>query len=383
MDTPAKRILMIVTGLFSFSMYAYVPTLAPYAQSLGASLDVVGLIIGSYGFTQLLLRIPVGVFSDAWGRRKLFVIGGIALASLSSLGMWLLPAAGALLVCRALAGGAAATWVDYTVLYAGYFPGREAPKAIGFINAALNIGQVAAMLAGGYIAQRLGLAAPFLLSVVVGCIGTALSLLVREEHTAPKPVNPAVLSEILRDRNLLRLSWLGVIMQVVSFVTVFGFLPVAAKALGAGNFELGLLTTITMVPSIFSSALSGSFFAERFGQRVTLVFGFFIMSMTCMVIPCINSLSWLYISQAIGGFGRGLVMPLLMGLCIQNFQADRRSTAMGIYQAIYGLGMFGGPVIAGIVSDRFGLAMGFWVTGIVGMAGAVLAGRRRYLCLGR
>jgi len=364
-------------------MYAYVPTLAPYAQSLGASLDMVGLIIGSYGFTQLILRIPVGVFSDAWSRRKLFVIGGIALASLSSLGMWLLPAAGALLVCRALAGGAAATWVDYTVLYASYFRADDAPRAIGFINAALNIGQVVAMLAGGYVAQHLGLASPFILSVIVGSLGIVLSLYVKEERTAPKPVNPAILFEILRDRNLLRLSWLGVIMQVVSFVTVFGFLPVAAKALGASNFELGLLTTITMVPSIFSSALSGSFFTKRFGARATLVSGFFIMAATCMVIPWINHLSWLYISQAIGGFGRGLVMPLLMGLCIKNFQDDRRSTAMGIFQAIYGLGMFGGPVVAGILSDRFGLAMGFWVAGIIGMAGAGLAGWRRYLSLGR
>jgi len=122
MDTWAKRILLVVTVFFWFSMYTYVPTLAPYAQSLGASYDMVGLIIGSYGLVQLLLRIPIGVVSDAWGSRKLFVVGGIIVASLSSFGMWLLPAAGMLLLCRGLAGAAAAAWVDYTVLYAGYFP---------------------------------------------------------------------------------------------------------------------------------------------------------------------------------------------------------------------------------------------------------------------
>jgi len=60
------------------SLYAYVPILSPYAESLGASYKMVGMIIGSYGFTQMLLRIPLGIISDKMGNRKLFIISGIA-----------------------------------------------------------------------------------------------------------------------------------------------------------------------------------------------------------------------------------------------------------------------------------------------------------------
>ncbi|WP_312518341.1 MFS transporter [Anaerospora sp.] len=381
MDTWSKRIMLIVTGFFWFSMYTYVPTLGPYAKQLGASYDMVGLIIGSYGFTQLILRIPMGVISDAWGSRKTFVIGGILVAALSGMGMWLVPTVGALLLFRALAGAAASTWVDYTVLYASYFPGSEAPKAIGFINAVNNLGQVAAMLAGGYVAQSMGMEAPFILSAVFGGIGIILSLFVQDKRLKPKKVNTLVLQEALHDKNLLRLSALAVILQIVTYVTVFGFLPMAALVLGASSFELGLLTTITMVPSIFSSAMSGSFFRKHFGERATLVAGMFIMSATCAVIPFISSLELLYFSQALGGFGRGLVFPLLMGLSIKNFATDKRSTAMGVFQAIYGLGMFGGPVLAGVLSSNFGLAAGFLVTGIIGLTGTCLAGWRWYLPL--
>jgi MFS family permease len=342
---------------------------------------MVGMIIGSYGLTQLLLRIPIGVFSDAWGIRKLFIIGGITLAAISSFGMWLLPTAGALLLFRGLAGVAASTWVDYTVLYASYFSSHEAPKAIGFISAVNNLGQVAAMLAGGYLAQTIGLTSPFLLGALAGGAGIILSLFVREAEAAPKPVNMKALFEVLQDCNLLRLSGLGIVLQVITFVTVFGFLPLAAQQLGANNFELGLLTTITMVPSIFSAAMSGSYFSKRFGERPTLVIGLIILSLSCMVIPLITSLSLLYLSQAIGGFARGLVLPLLMGLSIKLFPDDKRSTAMGIFQAIYGLGMFGGPVLAGALSSTYNLAMGFWVTGMIGLAGAGLAGWRKYLSL--
>jgi len=379
MDTWSKRILLFVTVFFWFSMYTYVPTMAPYAQTLGASYQMVGLIIGSYGFVQLVLRIPVGVFSDAWGSRKLFVVVGIIVASLSSFGMWLFPTAGALLLFRGLAGAAAATWVDYTVLYASYFPSKEAPKAMGFLNAANNLGQVIAMLSGGYVAERFGLGSPFLLGAMVGVVGIILSLGVREKRAVPKPVSIITLMEVLRDSNLMKLSGLGIVSQVVTFVTVFGFLPLAAQALGASIFDLGLLTTATMIPSIFSAALSGAFFSKHFGERTTLVMGLLFTALSCIVIPFIHSLSGLYISQAVGGFARGLVLPLLMGLSIKSFAGDKRSTAMSVFQAIYGLGMFGGPVLAGILSNTFSLAIGFWVTGLIGLMGAGLAGWKGYL----
>ena len=105
------------------------------------------------------------------------------------------------------------------------------------------------------------------------------------------------------------------------------------------------------------------------------------MAVFWLPIPFLASFSWLYFSQAVGGFGRGLVMPLLMGLSIKHFAGDKRSTAMGVFQALYGLGMFGGPVIAGILSSSFGLSTGFVFTGIIGLFGAVLAGWRRYLPL--
>jgi MFS family permease len=379
MNTSVKRILIAVTAFFWFSMYTYVPILAPYAQSLGATYDMVGLIIGSYGLTQLLLRIPIGVFSDAWGSRKFFVVVGIALASLSSFGMWLFPVAGALLLFRGLAGVAASTWVDYTVLYASYFPAKEAPKAMGYINAVNNFGQVAAMLSGGYIAQHIGMTSTFILGAIAGSIGIVLSLFVRDEHMPSKAINMDILMEALHDHQLLCLSGLGIVLQTITFVTVFGFLPIVAQHLGASIFELGLVTTMTLVPSIFSAALSGAFFSKHFGERVTLVCGLFITALSCIVIPFISSLSLLYISQAIGGFARGLVLPLLMGLSIKNFSGDKRSTAMSVFQAVYGLGMFGGPVLAGVLSNIFGLAIGFVVIGMIGFIGAALAGWRGYL----
>lgn len=379
MDTWEKRILIIVTGLFWFSMYTYVPILALYAQRLGASYDMVGIIIGSYGLTQLLLRLPIGIVSDAWGKRKLFVSAGIILATVSGFGMWLFPMIGALLLFRALAGAAASTWVDYTVLYASYFSSNEAPKAIGFINAVNNFGQVAAMLLGGYIAEACGLPATFLLGALAGSAGIVISLFVREDQTKPKPLSLHNFIVAVHDRTLLKVSGLGVILQIGTYVTVFGFLPLAAQRLGASHFEMGLLTAITMVPSIFSSAMSGAFFSRHFGEKATLVSGLLLVAISYLIIPFAPNLFLLYISQAIGGFARGLALPLLMGMSIRHFAEDKRSTAMGLFQAVYGFGMLGGPVLAGMLNAFWGLNAGFLAAGVIGLFGASLAAWRGYL----
>jgi len=93
---------------------------------------------------------------------------------------------------------------------------------------------------------------------------------------------------------------------------------------------------------------------------------------SCIVIPFIKYLNIFYISQIVGGIGRGLVLSLLMGLSIKTIEHKKRATAMGFFQAIYGLGMFIGPVIVGFLSDTIGLEWGFWTIGILGIVGALL-----------
>jgi len=56
-------------------MYIYVPVFVPYLNYLGGSYALAGLIVGSYGIMQTLLRLPVGVLSDMSQIRKPFIAG--------------------------------------------------------------------------------------------------------------------------------------------------------------------------------------------------------------------------------------------------------------------------------------------------------------------
>lgn len=368
-------IFWLVTSLYWFSLYAYVPNLSPYAEELGASHKLIGLIVGAYGFVQMLIRIPLGIYSDTINRRKLFIVIGIGVSVVSSIIVWVYPNALTLLVSRSLSGVAAAAWVAFTVLFSSYFQEDEAPKAIGYINSSNASGQMVAIFFGGLIAQVFGAKYTFLLASAGGILGLVLSFFLYEKSDVDRvPLKAGDIIEVASDKRLLFFSTLAILSQLVTFATVFGFTPVAAKNLGASEFELGILTTLSILPGVFSSAMSGTFFANKVGKRMTLMTGFLMNSVVCICIPYISHLYLLYITQFFGGFARGMVFSLLMGLSIRNIAAGKRATAMGFFQAIYGLGMFLGPTMLGFLSDTVGFAWGFWIVGLIGTIGTIMSG---------
>lgn len=351
----------VMTMLYWFATYTYVPLLSPYVEALHGSLFMAGVIIGSYGFTQMLIRIPLGVWSDRVGRRKPFIIGGMVIATLSSLGFAVTSTVPFALVFRGLAGVAAGSWVVFTVLYASYHKPADAPRAMGIISFYTSIGQMVATTLGGLVAQRFGWHSAFWLAVIGGCLGIVLSFGVKDNaplEGGPK-IKPQELMLVGRDKIVLGVSLLAVLAQVVTFSTMFGFTPEAAVGLGASKADLSWLTLASTSCNALAALFGGGILSKKLGERNVVVIGFLLSAVFTAVIPFVHSLSGLYVTQAFNGLGQGFCMPVLMGLAIKHVDAKRRATAMGFYQAIYSLGMFGGPAIAGYIGEFFSLGGSF------------------------
>lgn len=363
----------LVTSLFWFSLYTYVPNLSIYAENLGASHKLIGLILSSYGFTQMVLRIPLGIYSDTINKRKIFILAGILSSLVSALGMGLFPNPWALLFFRGLSGVAAAVWVPFTVLFSSYFTSEDSSKAMGYINSFNALGQMIAMLLGGLMSGKISPQAPFFLAAGVGAIALLLGTGIVEKKEDREPMKIRELLLVGKDKNVLIPSGLAVLVQLITFASVYGFTPIAAQKIGANEMQTGLLTTLSTLPGILASAMSGSVFVRKYGERKTVTFGFLALALSCAVIPSITNLNLLYLSQMVGGFARGSIFSLLMSLSIQSVESHKRATAMGFFQAIYGLGMFLGPILVGIISDLAGLSWGFWIVGIMGLVASFLA----------
>ncbi len=351
------------------------PILPVYAQGMGAPLWLVGVMLSAYGVMQLLLRIPTGLASDALGRRKPFVVVGVLLTAVGALGFIWAPSPWFLVAARAITGVAACGWVAITVMYSGYYPPAQAARAIAGMGLTNGLGQVIATYAGGAAAEAFDWRAPFVLSIVTGLAGTALMLTCREPRAANRraaPVTFGRLWQVGTSRTLLLVSTLSALNTYATFTTIFGFIPVYAKELGATRTDLGLLTAVSLIPFTLAQPVAARL-TERTGFRATVVAGLALSGLMTLATPLATSFVSLTVLQLIAGLGRGLLGVSLMSLAILSVDQRERATAMGVYQAVYAIGMFLGPLAGGFIGEQAGLGAVFVTTGVISLGAALAA----------
>lgn len=367
MEKKKSSFFSAVMVLFWFSLYAYIPQMTTYAKELGASYKLIGLIAGAYGVTQTILRIPLGILSDKLMNRKAFIIFGIICAVLSATVVYLMPNPYTLLAARLLAGIASATWVNFTVLFISYFTDSESSKSVGIATSNSKIGQVIAMFIGGYVAVNYGVRNIFLICILIALLSLIMGLFIYEEKIEVSPNSKALgISAILKDKRILHISILGCLIQFITYSTTFGFTPIIASNLGADSLQLSYLSTVNILPQIVFSTLSTTLFSYKFGERRTLLTGFILSVLVCVITPFTPNIKVLYLIQFLSGTGTAVTFSILMGMVMKGVEAHIRTTIMGFYQAFYGIGMILGPMILGTIGDIYGLEVGFLVIGILG-----------------
>ncbi len=372
-DLPDKttiRAYYVSMFLYWGALYVYSPILSVYAQSLGASFTTVGLVVGAYGFVQMWLRIPLGVWSDRLGRRLPFLYAGHFFNLVGCLGLAMAPTPLYLIAFRGVLGISAATWVAFTVLFASYFPPDQSPKAMGVVTAINGISLIVVNGTGGQIAQMWGMGATFYAGAVLAAMGLVATLPIKEHRTHRQPPTFKQIWRIMTHPALMLIAAITALNHYTFWATTFGFIPVHAANLGASKLALGIIGVAALVPYTLTAPMNHHF-AARLGENRTVFTGILVMAVTMFLVPLIHNIPLLAVAQGASGFGRGLVYPLLMGLSIREISGEDRATAMGVFQAIYAIGMFLGPATAGAVADVAGLSGAFIIAGAVSVVAAV------------
>jgi len=382
--TASKRqhfIFAIATVLYWSTLYIYVPILSPYLEDRGISISLIGFILGSYGLTQVITRLPLGMYSDVMSRRKPFLIIGM-LAGLISCALFMLPGTwGGPLAGRLMAGICAAAWVPFSVLYASYYPTNQTHQAMGTLSFLTVFGQLVGMSASGSLAAWGGWNYAFVCGIIVAGIGAIVALFVHEPRavttqakTKPPTTNRiASLSSVFRSKLLWRVSILSLLAHGILFITMFGFTPLQASELGATKSQLTLIVIAFMVPHAIVSFISGRLLAPRFGSRNVIAAGFLLAAVFTAAIPYSDNLVSLALTQTGNGMAQAMYFPLLLSFAIRPFPIAQRATAMGFYQSVYSIGMFIGPYIAGGLNSLGGLRAGFLFGSSLGLIAAVIS----------
>ena len=356
----SRAILFIVTVVFWFAQYAYTPYVNPQLITMGTTASVMGLIGGAYGFTQFILRIPVGISADRW-QMKFFICAGSSCTGLAALCMLIFHNPAGFLVGRALGGVAASSWVPYSVLYASYYKPDQATRSITMINLANQLGRLISFLTAGFLASRFGPQSAFLVSAIGGFLAFGLSLFVHEDKT-PSEREPLTIRELLavgKERNLLVASALAICVQLISFATFSTFTMNHAVIIGATPAHLGYMQITLCLPAIILSYCLSKFILQKVDAKKLVILGFIVTAGYCLLVTYTISMWQLYLVQILGGIGNTLTFSLLMGMCVLRIAAEKRGAAMGFFQSIYGIGMTMGPLVMGLLTDAMNLRAGF------------------------
>ncbi|WP_245823413.1 MFS transporter [Metabacillus halosaccharovorans] len=368
-------LFILITFIYWFSLYIYVPVFVSYLDYLGGTYTFVGFIVGSYGIMQILLRLPVGVVSDRLQIRKPFVIAGLVTGVISCLGFALTESIEFALVSRFISGITASMWVAFTVLYASYFKQEDTTRAMGNVQFITVASQLISMGLSGYLVTQWGWKSPFWIGGFVGILGILLALQIKEskKKTETKKIKMSELNEVLREPTVLKAAILSALAHAVLFITMFGFTPDYALKIGASKESLIYLVFSFMVPHAIAPIITGRYLAGNFQKWKILVVGFFGTFVFSVIIPFINNLEVLYLTQAFNGFAQGMTIPLLMGMAIQTIPNRKRATAMGLFQAVYAIGIFLGPFISGLFSEEGTFLPVFLTAGAAGIIGMFLS----------
>lgn len=369
-----RRLLYIGIPLFWSSWYIYNAYFSVYAKSLGASLSLVGAIVAAYGFTQALLRMPLGVACDRLGKRKPFVLAGAAVGTLSSAVLLIAPLPMLLLLGRGLAGVAAACWVPLSVLMVASYPKDKVSQATSMTTALSGLGTMISSYVGGQLAQSFGVRVPFWVGIGLGVMAFALLSRVREPaRGASRTASVVSLLSVGKVWMVLLVSMLAFLGQYNNWATTQYFVPLYAAQLGANKAQLGLLMSAWQACNTVTCFFAGTI-NVRLGTRWTVVLGTLVAVLTTVFVPAMHSLPSLVLLRALHGVGQGIAFPVLMAAALSAVPDERRTASMGFFQAIYAFGMVAGPAVSGLFADSLGLVSTFYLIGALSLASALAAG---------
>lgn len=328
------RVLIYALVLASSCLQMSLPPLLPsYAHRFGLSGFDQGMLLAATGLATLAVSVPAGMLADRLGARRLTLFSGWLMA-LAVLGQAVAPTFLVLLASRLVFGiGYGIVWTAGLAWLAG---ASESKGALGGTVASSGVGGMIGPAFAGFLAQYLGLAAPFVVAAVLFAMVTVgLTRIHSPAHrSADRSPFAASLRVAVADRRTLGATAAIVVASLTSGVTYL-LAPGELHAAGASAGTIGLVFSAAAV--LFIGGSTATTWAGRRAVRLftvlaaSLVLAIAISPAVLSVTPvaviamicattAARSVLWTvgYPLGAAGaeasGIGLGVVMGLLNGV---------------------------------------------------------------------
>lgn len=156
----------------------------------------------------------------------------------------------------------------------------------------------------------------------------------------------------------------------VGFGVVAPALPVFASDFGVGETAAGAVISAFALTRL-AFALAGGRLVDRFGERVILAIGIFIVAVSSALAGFSESYLQLLLLRGIGGVGSAMFTVSSMALLLRVVPQEQRGRASGIYQGGFILGGITGPAFGGPLTEWSIRAPFFVYAATLAVAGAI------------
>ncbi len=351
------KITFPIAAIFAFRMlglFMLIPVFSVYGQQLQHATPVlIGIALGSYGFSQGLMQMPFGILSDYYGRKKILFIGLTLFAIGSILGAYTNSIYG-MIIARMIQGCGAIGSV-LIALVADLVEDKHRSKSMAIIGSSIGFSFAIAMMLSPMIAQHSGLSGIFKLTALLAFMGFLIMILfipAVSHQQKPIPFQWQNIKDSFFPRQLKKCHF-GIFGQHFILTSSFFAIPLILKEIQAPltsfYLSLMLLAFVIMLPLIG--------FCEAKKKRKPL----FIASVAVLTLGQLlmgfmpHSLHILWICLFIYFTAFNILEALFPTLIAKAAHPALKGTATGIYSTMQFLGICLGGIWAGVAYKYFGI----------------------------
>ena len=372
MNFKILAILSVANIVVTTGQGLFVPLLPGYAHELGASGFMIGLIFGVFSISRSALLPYFGRLSDTKGR-KVFITTGLFFYIITSIGYFYSQSVNALILIRFLQGISAAMIIPVSQAYAGEIsPVGEEGRTLGILTIAFYSGLGLGPILGGVIKDHFGIQMSFVSMGLVCLVGFFLCLFFLPSRKSEKKFlnseKPENLTRLIRQPVILGL-FLNRFAQILCVGILWTFIPLLAdQEFGLSSSMIGIVISMLVLITALLTPLT-SLLADRMSKRGLMFVGGILVFISMMMFARIDSVLLIVAATILSGLAGALVTSSTTAMAIiQGRHFHSMGSVMSLQMQGHSLGMFIGPLLAGITMDFFDIRVAFVGAGLVMLA---------------
>jgi MFS family permease len=370
--TPAFVGLGLSALAYFFADAVLIPTVPLYVNGPLEGGDIsVGLVVGAFSVSALLVRPWAGRLADRRGRIALMVTGA-AVFAVSVAGYSLASTVPALVVLRLLTGvGEALFFVGAATAMSDLAPPARRGEAMSLFSLSLYVGLALGSLAGEWTARQYGFLATWALAAGMGIVALAMATRLADTREPAEQTVPAAPPALISRSALLPgILLLAAIWGMAGFLA---FVPLYARDLGLSDAGWLLFLFAAIVVAIRSL---GARLPDRLGSARATRSALALTTVGLAVIGLVRTAPGLIAGTTLLAVGIALVTPAIFMLALDGVPAHERGSVMGTVSMSLDLAIGLGPATLGLVAAGLGRPDLFLAAAAVAAGGFVLAVRR-------